>query len=240
MSGLKQKKNTAIKEIVIENPIPEELDKVDENVLNDMIDEAMESTKEESTLPTLEDDKLFKKKDLKIISKSELPPLHPNLPTVNKISEPIEIKTEEPSEPVIQKPKKKTRKKRPPLSEEHKRKLAIGRAKSLATRRAKAKAKKEAKLKEQVKSMNLQNNETIEKIQKTQTMRTPNMDQATFFKYMDNWEKYKNKRSGKIYQKPLPTQPKPKPYNPMDIYFDAEAQLKAGYYGNGRKRPSYI
>ena len=63
MSGLKQKANTSIREIVIENPVEEELDRVDEDVLNDMISEAMESTKEESTLPTLDDDKLFKKKD---------------------------------------------------------------------------------------------------------------------------------------------------------------------------------
>ena len=240
MSGLKQKKDMTIREIVIKNPQPEELDKVDENILNEMIKEAVESTQEESTLPTLDDDKLFKIKE-----KPQKPPIpQKSLKISNKPDEDIEktIKQIQIKEPLLEQknpvqpvqPVKKKKQKRKPLSQKHREALARGRAKALANRRAKKKQREEAKLKEKIKSMNINNNQKIENIQKAQTApRQSNISQEQFFKYMDNWEKYKQKRQ--TVQKPVPAKPQPKKRDPMDIYFDANTQINSGFYGKGRR-----
>jgi len=252
MSGLKNKTNTQYKEIIIENHQPEEISKVDENVLNDMIQEAQQQTVPESDLPTLEDDKLFKKK-VKMIPKvmeqvaNEPDEPEPEPEPVYEEPEPeleLELEPEPEPEPA---PVKKTRRRKPKepkvkkkrvLSQSHREALARGRLKALANRKAKAKEKLERKLKTYSETKTISKPKPYEEAIKHEKPREY-ISQQQFFSLMDNYNKYKSAKSKAPPPKPQAPPPKPKP-SKYDIYFNPEAQIRSGIYGNSKYNPRYF
>lgn len=257
MSQLKDKKNQNIREIVIKNP-ENDINQVDENVLNSMIAEAQKETISQSTLPSLDDDKLFKKKNQpQKVEQIEQKPAEINKkinktvhfePKKNDQNE-HEIHSDDIKDIVEEKPKKKKKQKRRPLSEAHKIALAKGRAKALANRRAKAKAKKDAKMQKRINALNATKNTVEKDISKVQEyiknpVKPQYMPQSHFFELMDKYNEYKSTKNKQIEQKQIKIKQKPKVVQPVqpqknyskyDIYFDSATQIQSGIYGKRRK-----